>query len=67
LGQIVDGFEALALKVECAIEALVDDDRGTVNLAALHRARDAVRRRAPWHATLTLKSGEHSTNWPGSR
>lgn len=46
LRQIVDDFEALALNVECAIEALARDDSGTVDLTALHRVRDAARRGA---------------------
>lgn len=46
LHEIVSLFEALTAKLEHAIEAFADDDSGTVNLAALHRARDAAQRGA---------------------
>lgn len=44
LHEIVRLFEALAAKLEHAIEAFAEDDSGTVNLAALHRAREVAQR-----------------------
>jgi hypothetical protein len=44
LHEIVRLFEALAAKLEHAIEAFAQDDSGTVDLAALHRAKDAAQR-----------------------
>lgn len=46
LRQIVDHFEALAAEVEQGIQRLADDDCPTIDLAALHRCRDAARRGA---------------------
>ena len=46
LHEIVSHFEALAMQIERAIEALAEDDSGTVNLAYLHRAKDAAQRGA---------------------
>lgn len=42
LNDIVGTFEALASKIEHAIEEFAQDDSGAVDLAALHRARDAA-------------------------
>src|SRR5690242_2263476 len=44
LREIVADFEALAIRIEHAIEAFADDDSGTIDLAALHRARDLAQR-----------------------
>ena len=44
LQEIADLFEALGTKIEHAIEAFPGDESGTVDLAALHRAKDATRR-----------------------
>lgn len=44
LREIVSHFEALAMKLEHVIDALAQDDSGTVDLAALHRAKDAAER-----------------------
>ncbi len=44
--KVVADFEALALRLDQALEDFADDDSGTVNLAALHRARDAACRGA---------------------
>lgn len=44
--QIVADFEALALRLEHTLEKLADDDSGTVDIAALNRARDAAWRGA---------------------
>lgn len=43
LGNIVSQFETLAIQIENAIEAIAEDHSGAVNLADLHRARDAAR------------------------
>lgn len=40
LGEIVSHFEVLAERLEHAIETFADDDSGSVDLSALHRARD---------------------------
>ena len=42
LNDIVGTFEALARKIEHAIEEFAQDDSGVIDLAALHRARDAA-------------------------
>lgn len=44
LHEIVGLFEALAAKLEHAIEAFAQDDGGTINLAELHRAREVAQR-----------------------
>ena len=49
LSAIAINFESLAAKIEEAIELLATDDSGTVDLAALHRAKAAAER----GATLT--------------
>lgn len=46
LGEIASQFEALAVKLEHAIELLAEDDAGTVYLSALHRAKAAAERGA---------------------
>jgi hypothetical protein len=53
LNEIVGLFEVLAAKVEHAIEGFAQDDSGTVNLAALHRAKEAARRGASMARTAT--------------
>lgn len=42
LHEIVSLFEAVAAKLEHAIEEFAQDDSGAVNLAALHRAREVA-------------------------
>ena len=44
LHEIVSLFETLAATLERAIEAFAHDDSGTVELGALHRAKDAAQR-----------------------
>lgn len=44
LHEIVSHFEALAIKIEHAINAFAEDDSGTVDLAALHRAKEVAQR-----------------------
>lgn len=44
LHEIVSHFEALAIKIEHAINAFAEDDSGTVDLAALHRAKEIAQR-----------------------
>lgn len=42
LREIVADFEAVSAKLQCVIELLAEDDSGTVDLAALHRAKHAA-------------------------
>ena len=42
LNDIVSQFEAVAAKIEHAIEAFAEDESGAVDLAALHRAKGAA-------------------------
>lgn len=44
LHEIASLFEALASKLEHAIKAFAQDESGTVDLAALHRAREVAER-----------------------
>lgn len=53
LHEVARTFEALAMKLDGAIEALSGDDSGTVDLAALARARDAARRGATFARNAT--------------
>ena len=53
LGEIALHFEALAAKLEHVIEALADDDSGTVDLAALHRAKAGAERAATMTRSAT--------------
>jgi hypothetical protein len=46
LHEIVSHFEALAARIEHAIGVFAQDDSGSVDLAALDRAKDAARRGA---------------------
>jgi hypothetical protein len=52
LGEIANHFEALAAKLEHAIELIAEDDSGTVDLSALHRAKASAER----GATITRSS-----------
>ena len=54
LRDIVTDFEAAAAKLEHAIELLAEDDSGSIDLASLHRAKDAAQRAA--RATLGAAS-----------
>lgn len=42
LREIVSHFEELAVRIKHAIEVFAQDESGTVNLTALHRAKDAA-------------------------
>lgn len=53
LHDVARTFEALATKLDTAIEALGGDDGATVDLAALARARDAARRGATFARNAT--------------
>jgi len=44
LDEIVSLFETLATKLEHAIEAFAQHESGTVNLAALHQAKEVAQR-----------------------
>lgn len=44
LHDIVSHFEELMMQIEHAIEELAQDDSGSVDLSALHRAKDAAQR-----------------------
>lgn len=44
--EIAQTFEALATKIEHASEAFADDESGTIDLAALNRAKDLAQRGA---------------------
>lgn len=46
LREIVSHFEALAMRLDHAIEAFAQDESGAVDLTALHRAKDAAQRGA---------------------
>ena len=46
LQEIVSHFETLGMRIEHAIDVFAQDDSGSVNLAALHRAKDAAQRGA---------------------
>ena len=46
LQEIVSHFETLVMRIEHAIDVFAQDDSGSVNLAALHRAKDAAQRGA---------------------
>jgi hypothetical protein len=46
LHEVVKDFETTAAKLEHVIELLAADDSGTVDLGALHRAKDAAQRGA---------------------
>ena len=53
LHDVASTFEALAAKLDRPIEALGPDESGTVDLAALARARDAARRGATFARNAT--------------
>lgn len=53
LHDVASTFDALAMKLDRAIDALGADESGTVNLAALARARDAAKRGASFARNAT--------------
>lgn len=53
LHEVVKDFEAIAAKLEHVIELLAEDDSGTVDLGALHRAKDAAQRGASIASSAT--------------
>lgn len=44
--EIAENFEALATKIEHAIEAFADDESAAIHIAALNRAKDLAQRGA---------------------
>lgn len=53
LHDVASTFDALAMKLDHAIEVLGGDESGTVNLAALARAREAAKRGATFARNAT--------------